>query len=334
VKCLFVKRLLDPRYRKLYSYGAVVLLYVVVSAWWIIFFAHQGDLLVRRIGARGVTLDREAERALREATDESMRMFIFEGGFLGLMLLASVALVVRALQRELAAHLQRRNFLSAVTHELKTPIASAKLYVESLQLGRAEGEKRDRYLRHAHDDLDRLQRMVESLLETARVSSAEPQLRLERLDLAAETRSILAEIAREPATTAQIALTAPKPVAVLADRGALRTIFGNLISNASKYAGPNPQVEIEIGAEGGRALMRVRDRGPGLDGLDPERVFEPFVRGSGDRVKTRPGVGLGLYMVAELARAHRGSVRAVPIDQGFAVEIVLPLAGAAQGSPA
>ena len=320
-------RILDPRFSKLYSYGAVVVLYLVVLGWWMFFFAHQGELLVRRIGARGIVLEPDAEQALRDATGESMRMFIFEGGFLGLMLLASVALVVRALQRELAAHRQRRNFLSAVTHELKTPIASAKLYVESLQLGRAEGEKRERYLRHAHDDLDRLQSMVESLLETARVTAAEPRLRLEPLDLAAETRWILAEISREPATRAEIALTAPREVPVLADRAALRTIFGNLISNASKYAGPHPRVEIEVGAEDGRALLRVRDRGPGLDGLDPERIFEPFVRGSGDSVKTRPGVGLGLYMVAELARAHRGTVRAVPLDQGFAVEIALPLAG-------
>ena len=284
---------------------------------------------MRRLARQGVELSSEVEAALRNATNENMRMFIFEGGFLGLLLLASVALVVRSLRREVAAHRQQTNFLSAVTHELRTPIASAKLYVESLQLGRAEGEKRERYLRHAHDDLSRLQSMVESLLESARISRSGPQVHLERLDLAAETRKILGELERQPQTsTAEVALSAPAPVAVEADPNALRTIFGNLISNSVKYAGPKPRVEVSVGERGDRAIVVVRDFGPGLRAADAKRVFEPFVRGGDENVRTRPGVGLGLFLVAELARAQRGEARALDSNGagGFAVEIALPLA--------
>lgn len=320
---------MDPARRKLYSYVAVVAVYLVVFGWWMFFFAHQSEFLVRRLARHGVTLASEVEVALRNATDESMRMFIFEGGFLGLLLLASVALVVRSLRKELALHQQQRNFLSAVTHELKSPIASAKLYVESLQLGRAEGEKRERYLRHAHDDLDRLQDTVESLLESARVSTTGPEVRLERLDLATVTRGILAELAREPQTSAaQVELVAPSAVPVDADPAAMRTILRNLLSNAVKYAGPEPRVKIEARGRGDHAALVVRDFGPGLRGTDGRRIFEPFVRGGDENVRTRQGVGLGLYMVAELVRAHGGEVRA--IDRvpggGFAVEITLPAA--------
>src|SRR5688572_12142371 len=117
------------------------------------FFAHQGEFLLRRIERQGAALDERQAAALREATGASMRMFLFEGTFLGLLLVASLFLVLRSLQRELAVHRQQSNFLSAVTHELRSPIASARLFIDSLLAGRAEGEKRERYLRNARKDL-------------------------------------------------------------------------------------------------------------------------------------------------------------------------------------
>jgi signal transduction histidine kinase len=319
---------MDPTRRKLYSYIVVVAVYVIVLGWWMFFFAHQSDFLMRRMASSGVELPSDIEVALRNATNDSMRMFIFEGGFLGLLLLASVALVVRALQRELALHRQQRNFLSAVTHELKSPIASAKLYVESLRLGRAEGEKRERYLKHAHEDLDRLQQMVERLLETARMTTTGPELRLVALDLAQETRDIVRELALEPpCAAARVELSPSDPVPIRADAAALRTIFRNLLSNAVKYAGPEPHVSITVARRGARAVVTVCDSGPGLQGADPRRIFEAFVRGGDEIVRTTPGVGLGLFLVSELARAHGGAARALERSEGggFGVEITLPL---------
>ncbi len=321
--------MLDPARRKLYSYVAVVAVYVIVFGWWVFFFVHQSEFLVRRLERRGVTLPADAEAALREATDESMRMFVFEGSFLGLLLLASMFLVMRSLQREVVVHRQQKNFLSAVTHELKSPLASAKLYLESLALGRAEGEKRERYLRNAHADLERLQEMVEQLLESARMSSTGPPVRIERLALRTELAHILDELARDPATASvQSSLAPGDDLEVEADPLALRTMLRNLLTNAIKYAGPAPRVELTTRAEGSAAAVRVRDFGPGLKALDVRRIFEPFVRGGDELVRTRKGVGLGLYMVAELARAQRGAARAIGSVEGggFAVEFTLPLA--------
>lgn len=324
---------MDPTRRKLYSYVAVVALYLLVFGWWLFFFAHQSEFLVRRVNDRGVELSPEVENALRTATDDSMRMFVFEGAFLGLLLLASVFLVVRSLQKELSVHRQQRNFLSAVTHELKSPIASAKLYVESLQLGRAEGEKRERYLRHAHQDLDRLQKMVESLLVTARMTTTGPDVQLRALDLAKEVREIAAELAHDPQTaTAVLELGGEGTLFAQADSTALRTILRNLVSNAVKYAGPTPRVAIEATRRGKHAVLRVRDWGPGLKGADPRRIFDAFVRGGDENVRTRPGVGLGLFLVSELARAQGGEARALTELEGggFAVEITF---AAAAGEP-
>lgn len=320
---------MDPTRRKLYSYGAVVALYLLVFGWWLFFFAHQSEFLLRRVAERGVAVSPEVEGALRTATDDSMRMFVFEGAFLGLLLLASVFLVVRSLQKELSVHRQQRNFLSAVTHELKSPIASAKLYVESLQLGRAEGEKRDRYLKHAHQDLDRLQKMVESLLVTARMTTTGPDVQLRALELVAETREITGELAHDPQTaTATLEVRADGPLMARVDPAALRTILRNLVSNAVKYAGPAPRVAIELRREGRQVVLRVRDWGPGLKGADPRRIFDAFVRGGDENVRTRPGVGLGLFLVSELAHAQGGEVRALTSLEGggFAIEVTLQAA--------
>jgi len=314
-----------PR-RTLYLYWTVVGLYLLVLGWWMYFFTRQGEFLARRIESAGVALSPEQADALRDAARHSMRMFLFEGLFLGLMLLAGVYLVMRSMQRELAVHRQQRNFLSAVTHELRSPIASARLYLESLQLGRVEGAKRERYLRHAQEDLDRLRLVVDQLLESARMANAGPALRTERVELAAFAAASLEELARDPSTAAaEVTLIAPEPVHVAGDASALGTILRNLLSNAVKYGGSPARVEVSVSRNGSHALLRVRDFGPGLQGLDSDRIFEAFVRGGDESVRTRPGVGLGLFLVAELARALGGDARARDADPGLAVEVSLPV---------
>jgi signal transduction histidine kinase len=118
-------------------------------------------------------------------------------------------------------------------------------------------------------------------------------------------------------------------VPVEVDSKALETMLRNLISNAVKYGGEDPRLEVEVGRDERGAVLRVRDHGRGLAGADAERIFEPFVRGGDENVRTQPGAGLGLYIVRELVRAHRGDVRARDAENGgFQIEIRLPLAAA------
>jgi signal transduction histidine kinase len=260
-------------------------------------------------------------------------MLLFEGGFLVLLLLAGVLLILRTLRHEVALHRQRQNFLSAVTHELKTPIASARLHVESLLLDRVPVEKRRRYLETARQELDRLGLMVEHLLQTARARHRPQDLELRPLDLARLVRELTPTLAgATPALAVEV--EAPGPVPVRANRDALETILRNLLSNAEKYGGTPPRARVTVsngsnGSNGaGLARLEVRDFGPGLGDARPRRLLDPFARGGDELVRARPGVGLGLYLVAELARAHGGRVNAGNASEGpgFAVEVLLPRA--------
>jgi len=318
----------NPGRSRFFLYWSVVGLFVLILGWWMVFFSRQGSVMVRRVGEAGTDLAPDQIEAVRDAAAASTRMLLFEGGFLVLLLLAGVLLIVRSMRQEVQLGRQRQDFLSAVTHELKTPITSARLHVESLMLGRVPESKKAAYLETACAELDRLDEMVNHLLDTARTSSGRAQLQLERLDLAAFATDMTRRLEKSELARAQVELDAPEAVHVDADPSALQTILRNLFSNALKYGGDEPRIRVSVSNGAGEARLEVRDFGPGLKDGKPERLFDPFTRSGDEMVRERPGVGLGLYLVAELARELGGRVSARNVEDGggFAVEVALPLA--------
>jgi len=310
-------------------YWIVVGIFALMLSWWIVFFVRQGSVLVSRADQAGANLTPAQAAAVKSAAHESLRMFLFEGGFLLLAFSAGVWLVVRSMRREVLVARQQHDFLSAVTHELRTPLASASLAIQSLRLGRVSAEKREHYLTNAASDLDRLGELVERVLESARVSSGSARLTLERLDLAEFTERTARALVGADDPALRLEITARGPVPVQADATALETILRNLIANARKYGGTPGRLRVRVTSEGREAALEVRDFGPGITHTKPERLFDPFVRGEGELVKSRPGVGLGLFLVAELVRALGGRVSARNATEegtGFLVEVRLPLA--------
>ena len=311
--------------RALVLYGMIVATLALMLAWWVVFFVRQGGVLVERANRAGAELSPAQAAAVRDAAHQSLRMFLFEGGFLLVLFVAGVVLVLRAMRREVVLARQQREFLSAVTHELRTPLASARLALQSLALGRVGPEKRERYLANAGADLARLSELVERVLESSRVATGRAKLVLERLDLSEFVRARARALGAEVAPELRLELAAPEPLPVEADAAALETILRNLLANAAKYAPDSERVQISATRAGREALLTVRDHGPGASG-DPARLFGPFVRGDGPLVKSRPGVGLGLYLVGELVRALGGRVEARNASEGrgFEVEVRLP----------
>ncbi len=312
--------------RALLLYGVVVGTLALMLSWWVVFFVRQGTVLVERANRAGAALSAAQAEAVRDAAHLSLRMFLAEGAFLFLAFVAGVVLMLRAMRREVVLARQQREFLSAVTHELRTPLSSASLAIQSLALGRVGPEKQARYLANAQADLTRLSELVERVLESSRVSSGRLRLVLERLDLAEFVNTHARGLGAEVAPELELELAAPAPVLVQADATALETILRNLLVNAAKYASDPGRVRLTVARLGRVARLAVRDFGPGASG-DPARLFEPFVRGDGPLVKNRPGVGLGLYLVAELVQGMAGEVAARNVAEGggFEVEVRLPV---------
>lgn len=204
------------------------------------------------------------------------------------------------------------DFVAHVSHELRTPLTSIQLSVANLQeglLGPVEG-RQQAVLERVRTDLERLIRMVNELLEMARLDAGKVALERTAADLGAVARQAV-EVARPLAATKKVALTVVEGAAPLTgDPLKLHQVILNLVDNAIKFAPPGGAVTVETAAVDGWVECRVSDDGPGIDPGRLERVFEKFSRPEAGGGARAPGVGLGLSIARKLVELHGGSVRA------------------------
>jgi signal transduction histidine kinase len=260
------------------------------------------------------------------------RRLLLTGALAALALLvAAVAAfaTLRAWRREQATARERQNFVAAVTHELKAPLASIRLMAEVLAKGGVEDAKVREFADRAIGECDRLSRLVASVLELARIEGAGAQGRLATVDVVALAREVIATfepVARKHGFTLALR-AADAGLEVAGDEDALAGAILNLLDNAVKYADRPGEIELEVAAAGpGHAAFSVLDRGRGVPASESRRIFEPFARLGDEMTRDRPGVGLGLALVSRVAAAHGGSASCLPREGGGSrFTIVLPL---------
>jgi signal transduction histidine kinase len=250
---------------------------------------------------------------------------------LGRLVTAAVD-TARLYARAQAAIRQRDEFLSVASHELRTPLTSLTLQSESLRAKAARAGAPD--LAGKADvirrSVERLTRLVSSLLDLSRITAGRLDLELEEVDLSALVREVAERFAEEARRSGcELVVDAPAPVVGRWDRLRLDQVATNLVSNAIKY-GPGQPVEIRVSAAGGRALLSVRDRGIGISPSDQARIFERFERAVSDR--NYGGFGLGLWIVRRVVEALGGSVR-VESAPGEGATFVVELEGGGTGAP-
>jgi signal transduction histidine kinase len=227
----------------------------------------------------------------------------------------------------------REEFVGVVSHELKTPVAVIRAYLELLER-RAErdGRRADlEVLGHVAGQTSRMLAMIEELLDVQRIEAGVLALELSRFDLGQLAERVTAELQLTTAAHRLVAEVAP--VMVVADRRRIEEVLTNLVENAIKYSPEGGEVRVRVVAEADTALVEVIDHGIGISAEDQSRVFERFFRasGAGERLhKGHHGLGLGLYIARELARRHGGEigVRSTP-GAGSIFFLHLPLAGPA-----
>lgn len=315
-------------------YAAISLTYIALMAWWVTFFARQGVTLAELAEDVGAPFSLTQLQVLEDSSRNNSRMFLFEGGFMGLLILTSVWLVARALRQERALNRRQRNFMSAVTHELRSPIASARLCLDSILMGRTDEPKTERYLRMARMDLDRLSSMAEDVLTTRALSEGRAPMCFETVNLSdLVTRAIAARRERPDGGEVPLRVEVDQPVRVHADPKALGRVLDNLLSNALKYSGGRGEVVVVVAQRDSVGVLEVQDQGPGLQGVDPRTLTKAFVRGGDEQLRTCPGVGLGLYIVRQIVAAHQGTLDFIDQGSGLTVRVQLPLAADSAGHP-
>lgn len=249
----------------------------------------------------------------RQAVPLLLGVIVFTAIITGLIL--NTAFLVREIRR----NEQHDAFVNAVTHELKSPVTSIRLHLETL-LSREPAmsdAKRLAFYKVMLEDSDRLLQTIEQVLKTGQAGST--PLHLERHDLSAiveECVTFTRSRLHVPATLLRFTPPPAGSVEVVGDRAELRGAIVNLLDNAVKFSGEHVDVEVTVSRHGERALVRVRDRGPGLPPDEAKRIFKRFYRVPGPLTQRVKGTGLGLFIVQSAAKRHGGRVYAESTGPG------------------
>ena len=255
------------------------------------------------------------------------------GVILFLLIIAGMVLNTIFLVREIRRNEQQDSFLNAVTHELKTPVASIRLYLQTLQTRELDTDKRREFYRIMLEDSDRLLHTIEQVL---RAGSARSRFRREarsRVDLG-DIAKECAELARrrfhlDEASLAYVDRTNGLPPIVLGNAEELRAAIWNLIDNAVKYSPSGIRIQVALEADGKDGIaVRVTDHGIGISSTELKRIFRRFYRTPALGVVRTKGSGLGLFIVRSVAKNHGGRAFAesAGAGQGSTLTIVLPKA--------
>ena len=289
---------------------------------------RPGQELVPGYPGYGVTIRLGRLEHLQAERRASIRMFTAEGTTFLCILLAGTALILRSVRREMQLMRQQANFLSAVTHELKSPLASIRLFIETLELRDPPAEKRARFLANMRGDVDRLDGLVNNILAVARLDSGRFVVHVDRGDLGRDVAEVVAALGKDPSQrhlNVEVALPA-EPLHARYDLGVLKTVLRNLLDNAAKYGGDHP-VHVTVARQKDWAAIEVRDQGIGLAAEEREKIFEKFYRVGEEMVRQTEGTGLGLYLARELVRQLGGAITAESpgVGKGTTFRVTLPL---------
>jgi len=230
------------------------------------------------------------------------------------------------LVREIRSNQRQQNFMDAVTHELHTPLASLQLYLDTLRGRALPNERRTEFLAIMAEDLERLQRTIDQIIQAARTDVK--RARRESVDLAALLHECAADARERHALSREAIRVDVPPARVRGDAEQLRVAFRNLLDNAVRYAGGEVHVEIHVRPVSARRLeIEVADRGVGIPASALDRVFQRFQRLPQEAVRAAHGLGLGLAIVRNVARAHGGNVRAESDGEGKGSRFIVTLSG-------
>ena len=251
--------------------------------------------------------------------------------FLGVLLLAliisGVVLNTFFLVREIRRNEQQDAFINAVTHELKTPVASIRLYLETLQTRAVDDSKRREFYGVMLEDSSRLLETIEQVLRTGRIGHSSRKPNLLRVDLGAVVEECVARAATLYHLAPESLVYQPgPPITIRADLEEVRAAVSNLVDNAVKYSGNDVKVTVDIAPVDPHFVsVRVRDQGAGIPKTELKQIFKRFYRARGPAALRVPGTGLGLYIVRSVAKRHGGRAWAESEGPGHGSTFVLEL---------
>lgn len=249
------------------------------------------------------------------------------GSIMFVFILVGIVLYLVWIIQNINLNRRQSNFIDAVTHELKTPIASLKLYLQTLHRRPVEGEQRIEFYRTMMEDVDRLDRLINQLLDVARLQQkqADPAPP-EWVGLDEVIRHFVSELTTQNSIQQEQVKIELAPCEIFAHRVDAEILVRNLLENAVKYAGTPPAIEVALTYSDGFATLSVLDNGTGVPRHLRRKIFQRFYRAGDELERKQSGTGLGLFLVRSIVQRLKGNVRVtdVPRQSGSSFVVSLP----------
>lgn len=301
----------------------VVILYMIFAlSWWAILLSKKNkevhDLKVSNIKQEELDL---SVQEVASKYDSQQKMIYGEGLVFGLALVLGIWLINRSYRQEIKNTTNQNNFLMAVTHELRSPIASSKLVFETFIKRDLDKEKISELSKNGLMEIERLESNVEKILFTTKMENEYP-LYIEDVDIGTLVKNIKKELEPQfPDTT----IISEADTLIKGDKECMQIIIHNLIENSLKYSDPRSEVKVSTQVGEGSAVIKVIDSGIGIPKEEQSKVLEKFYRIGKESTRRSKGTGLGLYLVHQMVKAHHGTITiGENKPQGTIVTIVIP----------
>jgi len=289
-----------------------LLIYIIAAlVWWFISLENQNTLMFEY---RIVELDKDDPsytQKLWQLSDERHRktmQYIGEGSTFLLLILVGAVFVYRATKKQIRLSQQQQNFMMAVTHELKTPIAVTRLNLETLQKRKLDELQQSKLIAHALEETNRLNVLTNNILVAAQLESGNYVISRQPIDISELVTSCVDDFAaRFPKRVIHTQIE--EKIFTEGETMLLQMLVNNLIDNALKYSDQLKPVGVILKKDGRKVLLQVLDMGEGIADNEKKKIFEKFYRSGNESVRVAKGTGLGLYLCKRIVKDHKGEIK-------------------------
>lgn len=261
---------------------------------------------------------------LMEELANRKRMVLGEGMIFLLLLIVGIVFTARYMRRDIQVAKLQRNFLLSVSHELKTPLAATKLYLQTLQKRQLDSQKQAELVERALSGNHRLEKLVEKIILATQLESSRFELSHQTFllkPIVAETVDVIRSI---DTAFHQFEWDCPEDIKLCMDQLAMETMLLNLLENAVKYSPNDTLIELKVVRLNAEVSIEVKNEGR-IPTNERKLVFHKFFRGGNEETRTAKGTGVGLYLVSKLAQLHGGSVSLNAEDSQVVFKLKLPI---------
>ncbi len=289
----------------------VLLVYIVAAlVWWFIALNNQNhQMAFYKLSEINKDHPRyeDLTQTIKDAEKRKTAQYLGEGSIFLLLILGGAFYIFRSVKRQLKSTHQQQNFMIAITHELKTPIAVTKLNLETLQKRKLEESQQQRLIQNTIQEANRLNALCNNMLLASQIEAGGYRITREEINFSELIHDCIHDFSiRFPQRNLQHSIT--DELFIEGDRLLLQMAINNLIDNALKYSPKESPIYIDLALLNNKIALSVKDEGPGIQASEKKKIFDKYYRVGNAATKGAKGTGLGLFLTKKIVQQHNANI--------------------------